>query len=332
MASAFERFFTIPKARRAMLARLALSGVDPTDEELAKFREGKKFAPAVGDASPVTDPLAADNELQDALRSEELNRAVQTNRPEILGLKDTFQASDSDVDLSKIAKGRTAKSKALEQDLRLEALSNALDTPGLDPLLGADIANKNTISKPTRIKVRQKDGQDVFFDEFRTATGTRVERVEDANGRPLRVPPTAGSGLTTSQRDVSDLVKTFGITRKEAWNIKLALKRKDPKAAWGALVNTVLKLNFGRYARDPETLQKKTEEIWQVANPGVPVPQQGPVQPSGTVNADTSPAAEPQVDARQRALAEGFINLGNWIEGQGLEVFDENGSLIGYYN
>ena len=35
--------------------------------------------------------------------------------------------------------------------------------------------------------------------------------------------------------------------------------------------------------------------------------------------------------AKQRAAQEGYQNLGKWIDGQGYEVFDANGNLIGYY-
>ncbi len=223
--------------------------------------------------------------------------------------------------------------------MRSAAVRDLLASPETDPLVRADVANEKSVFKPQRVKVQGLDGKGVYMDATPSPTGGYTYRpARDNQGEPLRIPPAASDGKTTLQKDAVYISEVLGIPVAEAVNLKLQLKGKAPDEAWANLVQTVAGMEYGRYSKDPERLRQKAAEIWGVARPGEPVPAgavsretgspaPGPRQP-GTAQAGEDPG---RVSARMRAAAEGYSNLGNWVDGRGFEVYDDAGKLIGYY-
>jgi hypothetical protein len=96
------------------------------------------------------------------------------------------------------------------------------------------------------------------------------------------------------------------------------------QSVWGALMQSQTEDQF---KQNLDLVDKQVKESWDRINKayqadyGVPIP--------GYSGESISPE---QQDAKSRAAEEGFSNLGKWVEGQGFEVLDENGQLIGYYD
>ena len=229
----------------------------------------------------------------------------------------------------------TAKTNLVQ--LRTNALRGVLDNPALDPLISADVANDKSVADTQRVKVQQKDGTEAFYDARLNIDGSfSYTPATGKSGEPLRIKPSAsGDGRTSLQKDTAFIQDIFGIDATEALKLKLELKTKSPEEAYSALVVKLATANFGRLARDSEKLKTAAAKVWQVSRPGVPVPVDGDNIISDAVKRvpvadDTSGST--QEEARNRAGADGYSNLGNWIDGKGWEVLDDSGQLIGHYN
>ena len=229
----------------------------------------------------------------------------------------------------------TAKTNLVQ--LRTNALRGILDDPLIDPLISADVANDKSVADTQRVKVQQKDGTEAFYDARLNVDGSfSYTPATGKSGEPLRIKPSAsGDGRTSLQKDTAFIQEIFGIDATEALKLKLELKSKSPEEAYSALVVKLATANFGRLARDSEKLKTAAAKVWQVSRPGVPVPVDGDNIISDAVKRvpvadDTSGST--QEEARNRAGADGYSNLGNWIDGKGWEVLDDSGQLIGHYN
>jgi len=268
------------------------------------------------------------------------------------------------------ALARTRQAQASNREMRNAALSRVLDDSSTAPLVGADIANSNTVSHPKRVKVRLKNGTSAYMDAVPRPDGGYDYRPSvDQGGGQLRVPPSSPGAL---EKDAQFLHDSLGIPMKEATNraydMRRFLKTDRPEESWSKLTKYVSGMRYGAYARDPKRLYEKTAELWHVMMPDVPIPRQATLdaqyggqgdqgdqgQPptpapssgaqaarqAGAGGADSVrlPGSQRQnqdqghEEARRRAIAEGYNNLGSWIEGKGFEVYDDNGKLIGYYN
>lgn len=107
----------------------------------------------------------------------------------------------------------TAKrsAEAYEQGLLNDALDEVLSDPTLSQSVRADVANRNSVAKSERIKVRGADGSEQYSFGTRDLSGTMVHTPEvDQQGKPLMVAPSA------SDRDYT-LDKSPDRLRQEAW-------------------------------------------------------------------------------------------------------------------
>jgi len=270
------------------------------------------------------------------------------------------------------ALARSRQAQASNREMRNRALAGVLDNPDTSPMVGADVANSNTVSRPQRVKVRLQNGTSAYMDAVRQPDGSvQYSPARDQGGQPLRVPPSSPGAL---EKDAQFLHDALHIPLKEATNraydMRRFLKTDRPEESWSKLTKYVSGLRYGTYARDPQRLYEKTAELWHVMMPGVPIPRQAtldaqyggqgdqggqgqPTTPASNSGAQAAlqagaggadsvrpPGGQGQdrgqdvghEDARRRAIAEGYNNLGSWIEGKGFEVYDDNGKLIGYYN
>jgi len=319
-------------ARAMAVAATALQGTNPGKEELAAFdpSTATPFPSMLGTtgASPTTDPMGAEADLQAELRNEELNRASEQNAGAAEALAQRFRLKNAGINPNDIALDRKRNAEGSAAELRLGALRAVLSREDIDPMVAADVANRKAVSAPRRVKVRRRDGTEVYYNETRTPGGQLVYTpAADKQGRALRVPASSsGDRRTNLQKDTQFIMKVMDINEKDALKMKLALKTKSPKEAWVQLVKETTKLSYGRYARDPAKLREKAAEIWEVQRPGEPIP--------GDVSSPATPASagSEHAEERQRAIGEGYNNLGVWIEGKGFQVFDDQGSVIGYYN
>lgn len=390
--------------RKRLLAAAALSGLNPSEQELAEFDPGSGVDPLRGVTG--NNPEA---DLQAELRNEELNRAAEDNSPEVRAMRMALLMNDLGLDPSKFSDSRMTDTRreallaALEEldaeqranaankldvsstrsdggrlynrfggaefldiapdvraladkrgaeedaaaalaaerrastadtNLRLQALEGVL--PELSPLQTADAANKNTLNKRgERVKVRQKDGTERFYEAIPQPGGTfRYVPIEDDAGAPIESEPSPGEG-TALAKDTQLISELLDIPPNEAIMFKLQTGRKPPTEAWSDLIGRLVSKSYGVTPK-PEKLREEAAKIWKVMRPGVPIPETTPENaPAGAPGGEAPPAGtespEQQQDARERATAEGYTNLGNWVPGKGFEVFDDSGNLIGYY-
>ena len=223
---------------------------------------------------------------------------------------------------------KTAKQRRLSQ-----ALFNTIDNGNISPENLINIIQGKKIGETKLIKAtRLGDDTERFYMATKQPDGSyRNAVLRDEAGELLSVPAIK----TTLDKDTAKIQKILGMSEIDALKFKLFLKAKSPEEAWAALVEKLSTANFGRFGRDPEKLRAKAEETWKVSRPGVPVPVDGDNIISDAVKRvpvadDTSGST--QEEARNRAGADGYSNLGNWIDGKGWEVLDDSGQLIGHYN
>ncbi|PKM43259.1 MAG: hypothetical protein CVV05_15545 [Gammaproteobacteria bacterium HGW-Gammaproteobacteria-1] len=224
------------------------------------------------------------------------------------------------------ALARLRTSQADTEDLRYQALADVLQSEQTNPLLRADIANKKTTPRPTRVKVRRQDGQEVYMDARPNLQGGwDYSEAKDTAGTALRVPPSAsGDGRTALQKDTAFISDTLGVQPEEAILWKLQSKAKSDEALWNDIV---LRTRSSRKYAGADEVQNESAALWSIMRPGKEPP---PLQQQITESPPQQAATNSQDDARRRAGAEGYTNLGQWVEGRGFEV-REGGKLIGYY-
>lgn len=237
---------------------------------------------------------------------------------------------------------RLRGAKATDQEFRNKAIQSFVDDPEADPLTAATIANKGTTFKPQRIKVRRKDGQEVYMDATPQLNGGySYTPANDAEGTQLVVPPSP-SETSPIEKDAELFERVLGMEKKSATRLSLSLrqhlKTAKPDEAWSKLVSEISKMQFNRYANNPERLYEKAAEIWQVKFPGRPIPKQAQLEESynsdeaieNTEDDLSSGADDERSDVRQRAASEGYSIIGDWVEGKGFLVRNEQGQK-GYY-
>lgn len=269
------------RLRREALALLAYDGTNPTQEEASGFQPGyrRDSLEGVAGASITEDPTGAIADLQQELRNEELQRAAERNAPAVARLQQQLALKDAGYDPSALALADQRLAQTDTIRTRGNALKSVLEDPGLDPLLATDIANDNTVSTPQRVKVRRRDGAEVYMDARRTLSGGwTYSPAEDTTGAALRVPPSAtASELTSEQRNIQNRARIIkrnnpGMTDEEAENEAYrsvtSLKGKETDDAWESIVRETAKASYGRYARDPRRLYDESRKRWIVARPG----------------------------------------------------------------
>lgn len=222
------------------------------------------------------------------------------------------------------ALARLRTSQADTEAMRYQALEDVLQDEQANPLLRADIANKKTAPRPTRVKVRRKDGQEVYMDARPNLQGGwDYSEAQDTAGASLRVPPSAsGDGRTALQKDTAFIAETMDVSPEEAILWKLQSKAKSDEALWNDIV---LRTRSSRKYANPAEVQRESASLWAIMRPGKELPVY-----ATDPEAQQDQATNPQEDARRRAAAEGYTNLGQWVDGRGFEV-REGGKLIGYY-
>jgi len=300
-------------ARGQLLGETAFAGAAPTPQETAAYKPGQPFAaqtravPTPGPEGTVDPGLEA--ELQSELRAEELDRAAGRNAPAIAKAQRQLLMKDAGFDLANVALARLREAHAGMAETRGTALGDILGNPDLDPLLGADIAQNKAVFKPQRVKVKRRDGKEVYYDVTpNLAGGHDYQPALDESGEPLQVPTSAaGNAPTALQKNTRFLAGALFAgdpdAVEKAATLLTQLKGKSPGDAWESLVREVSKMNFGRYARDPQRLYQKTAEIWRVARPNEPLPMEAPL-PAPAAPTTTAEAAKPRPVAA--AQADGF--------------------------
>lgn len=288
------------EARKELLGGIALAGTDATPAERAAFTPGKPFTapgaePTPGLPAGTVDPALA-SELAGELRAEEMNRTATRNAPTLAHVQQQLRLKDAGFDLNNLALARLHGAQADTADLRRQAVTRIANDPNADPLLVADLAQGKPMFKPQRVKVRHTDGREVYYDAIpRLAGGYDYTPAVDAAGQPLRVPASATDRPTALQKNAAFLASTLYAgdpeAEQKAVTLLTQLKGKSPAEAWAALTRDVAKMNYGRYARDPQKLHEKTAELWRVARPMEPIPMAGPTAPAPT------PAAGADTDA-----------------------------------
>ena len=145
-------------------------------------------------------------------------------------------------------------SEADAAGLRLGALKEVLKNPSLHPTMKAAVANKNTVYKPTRVKIRRPDGSTGFADAVPRLDGAfDYYDARNQNNALLQVPPSTPGTL---QKDAEFLktalphVKTLESATEIALRMRLHKKSKTYKDAWADLYEDVTKRDYGRYGRD----------------------------------------------------------------------------------
>ena len=313
------------QARREALGQTALAGTNPTPEEIKSYQPGQ---PSVLDLSaPVSaTPPATGNpsivnpsDTPAGQRLAQLEDAIRTNAPAVANLQRTFALHDAGVDEYRIAAARALGARA---DLygnqaaiagqRREAVQNVLDNPDLDPLLAAQVAQGKTVLHPQRVKVQHRDGSVGYYDATPNMSGGfDYTPAMDENGQALSAPQTTANNAPTAlQKNAAFVARVMfngePDADKKAVDLLTRLKAKGPADAWAALTQSVAKMNYGRYARDPQMLYNKTAEMWRVARPMEPIPvnQPNPLPTSGAASAPGAPAASPATAAEEPIYAQ----------------------------
>lgn len=305
-------------ARAELLGGAAFEGAQPTPEEMAAFRPGRPVSgllgarPTPGVPEGTVDPALA-AELQSELRAEELNRAAERNAPAVGKLQQQLLTKDAGFDLNNLALSRLHQAQAGGAELRRGALAKLLENPDIDPLLAADVAQNKDVFKPQRVKVKHRDGREVYYDARPTlAGGYTYSPALDEAGAPLQVPITASASAPTAlQKNAQFVARVLfaGDADAERKSVELLtrLKGKASTDAWSDLTREVARMQYGRYARDPQRLYEKTAEIWRVARPGEPIPTEPPPAaappPTGGAPAPSEPGAGAGQDVYSQARA-----------------------------
>jgi len=232
---------------------------------------------------------------------------------------------------------RYRESKAQDQELRTSSLESVLNNPEIDLLTKATIANKGSTFKPQRVKVRRKDGKEVYMDATpQIGGGHSYAPANDQKGSPLIVPPSPSS-ISPIEKDAELFERVLSMDKKAATRLSLSLRQRlktaTPDEAWSKLVSEISKMQFNRYAKDPKRLYEKAAEIWSVKFPNRPLPNKDVLESTLSPEETSAISAEqedPQAEIKTRAEQEGFEVIGEWVEGKGFLVRNEQGQK-GYF-
>jgi len=312
------------EARQRAIALIALGSANPTAAELRGFTPGVPIDPqrnvTGSTATPglelpegVADPALVPD-LQQELRNEELQRATRQNAPAVGKFRQSLAFADAGLNENTIAQAQVHRAQAAEQEARNIPLAETLANPDANPLLKLDVANRRDVFQPKLVKVKRKDGAEVYMHETPTLSGTPTYSAAlDENGEPLRVPVSAsprgaaGPAPTALQKNAAFLARVMFAddpdAEKKAVAMLTTLKGKAPGEAWDSLTREVSKMSFGRYAKDPQRLFEKTAEIWRVARPMEQIPAEAPGVPMPSPAAAAAPSAGTAARAGRSAPA-----------------------------
>lgn len=264
-----------------------------------------------------------------------------------IGLADERSETERRQQAAIEAQVRQRTAGADEREFRLNVLQEALAAID-DPLLRADIANSKKAFNTQRVTVHKPDGSKTYVDAYLQPNGRYDYADAEMDGAPLTVPPSAAGPI---QKDADYLETALGLSKRAAarlaLSIRTTLKTKSPEDAWAELVDSVRTEAFGRHGRNPGDMYERAATVWQVMFPETPIPADAALRSNlgiepgaaSAVQADAADSASQSAfspdraesEARRRAENEGYTNTGAWVQGRGLEVFDEQGKLIGYY-
>lgn len=282
-------------------AALTRAGLDP--EKMAKARletlRGNALAENLPELTPAARVNAANRVDVSPVRSD---GGVFYNRfdPQVpfIGMSEPAAAlADQRWAASRAddARARLYGTQAADAGLRLGALTNVLQQPGLNPLLAVDVANKRTVSTPQRVKVKGEAG-DVYYDATpRADGGFDYALATDAGGRALQVPVSESDARTALQKDTAFIAETLGMKPEEAILWKL---QSPPKSDQQLSDEIGLRLISAdpRQARtaqeNPQQFRKQVQTIFGAIRPGVAAPAPA-VGGAGAPPAPTAPPAAP---------------------------------------
>ncbi|HEX2796915.1 MAG TPA: hypothetical protein VHN38_07495 [Immundisolibacter sp.] len=281
----------------AQSVALARAGLDPSKMAAARTEalRGNLLADNAGALTPDARVNAANKQDVSPVRSEggvfydRFNREVP-----FIGMSEPAAAlADSRWAASRASDARAGLSNAQQQtaNLRLQALQEALNQPGLDPLMGADIANANTVAKPQRVKVKGEAG-DVYYDALpKPGGGFDYRPATDAAGKPVAVPVSeSGDAGTALQKDTAFISQVLNLPAQEAIRYKLESRGKGDQALRDDVSLRLLSdPRTGRLATtDPAKFNAQVDAVFKVLRPGQAVP---PVPGPAAAPAAAAPAA-----------------------------------------
>ncbi len=214
------------------------------------------------------------------------------------------RASDAGAQAS-LARAGLSNAQQRTANLRLQALQEALGQPGLDPLMGADIANSKPVATPQRVKVKGEAG-DVYYDALpKPGGGFDYRPATDAAGKPVAVPVSAsGDGGTALQKDTAFISQTLSLSPQEAIRYKLESRGKGDQALRDDVSLRLLSdPRTGRLATtDPVKFNTQVDAVFKVLRPGQAVPPPAavaaPVAAQAAAPAAAAPATTGQNDPR----------------------------------
>lgn len=315
-------------AELAQSVALARAGLDPSKMATARLEtlRGNLLADNAGALTPDARVNAANKQDVSPVRSEggiyydRFNRQVPfigMSEPAAALADSRFAAAGASNASAQASLARAGLSRTQQQtaDLRLNVLREALSQPGLDPLVGADMANARATAKPQRVKVKGQSG-DVYYDAIPKAGGGFDYRPAlDAAGQQVPVPVSeSGDRGTALQRDTAFISQTLGLTPQEAIRYKLESRGKGDQALRDEVSLRMLSdPRSGRLATsDPATFNAQVDAVFKALRPDQPVPAPAAAPPAGASPAGG--AAAPQGGAYStpddvgRALRAGKIS------------------------
>lgn len=262
-------------------ALMAQSGLDPYKMAQARVEtlRGNLLAENAGALTPDARVNAANKQDVSPVRSEggvfydRFNREVP-----FIGMSEPAAAlADSRWAAGRASDARAGLSNAQQQaaNLRLQALQEALGQPGLDPLVGADIANSKAVAKPQWVKVKGEAGDEYYEALPKPGGGFEYRRATDAAGKALAVPVSESGGKQTSLMTNTEYVqKALGMTQQDALLfVTSAAGKSDQQLYDEILLSTVKSPPQGfELSTRPEKFDSYVKEIWGRLRPGRPVP------------------------------------------------------------
>ena len=229
-----------------------------------------------------------------------------------------------------------------DQRLRNESLEEAF-AQIQDPLIRADVANKREVAETERVKRRDRStGRVEYMDAVRSPDGTfRYAPSRDESGRVVE-PPADADNAPAAMRMARRAEEVFGMSPQEALRWAKGRAEQTDAGLREDITKRLINANYGTYLNNPEQLTAKVNELMEIARPGSTA--EGPragrafgdastrsafdAGATDRAGSDRSPEAQ---DAKARAQSEGYERLGRWVPGEGWEVLDDQGELIGYY-
>jgi hypothetical protein len=291
------------QARGDLLSGTALAGTGATPPEISAFRPG---LPSVLDLStpasatpPATGnpPVIVPSQTPGAQRLDLFDAAAAKNAPAVEEIRRSLALHDTGLDEAKIAQARAygqhERLTGAQADLagaRRDVLTNVLNDPTLDPLLGADIGNDKAVFKKERVKVKRRDGTEGYYDATPNLSGGYdYAPALDKTGHSLRVPESEGRvpGNVKYLASIWYPDDPDGIKKTaDRLNSRKELSRD---AAWAQTTRDTIK-RLGRAAsQDPQKVYDATLRDWRLMFPGVPPQASRPETPA----LPSAPAAAP---------------------------------------